>query len=360
MERKISSVQAISILADVSEAEMNGDYSRAYQLLSVFWNDFRIRPNTTELSDDLVAEVFLRCGSIAGYLGRSRQISEAQDVSRNLLSEAKQKFLQLQLEVKVAECDNYLALTYERVGDVRNARDFLNSAFSRDIPVNHPTRLYSHIIDAMLNLAEKNYENVIQSSILLENIFQTCSNKIYQDCFYNHYGLALKNLGKSDEALEKFLTARQFFFEAGHHQYCGALENNIARLYTVSGKFKEAHNFAGKAENTFKLVGDFCRQGYSLDTQASIFLAEEKYEEALEYAERGIRFLQNGENLMFLLETLKTKIKTLTYLNQHSEALECVAKAGQVAKQIDAATETKFFAEIDLFLAEHSQPSLLL
>lgn len=356
METRISSVQAISILADVSEAEMNGDYSRAYQLLSVFWNDFRIQPNTAELSEDIVAEVFLRCGSIAGYLGRSRQISGAQDVSRNLLSEAKQKFLQLDLKAKVAECDNYLALSYERVGDVKNARIFLNSAFSIDIPVNHPTRLYSHIIDAMLNLAEKNYQQVIQSSILLENLFQNCDNQIYQGCFYNHYGLALKNLGKFDEALEKFLTARQFFFEARHHQYCGASENNIARLYTISRQFKEAHNFAGKAENTFKLVGDFCRQGYSLDTQASVFLAEKNYKKALEYAEKGIRYLQNGENLMFLLETLKTKIKALTYVHKHSEALECVAKAGQVAKQIDAETEAKFLAEIEIFLDEHSQP----
>lgn len=358
MERKISSVQAISILADVSEAEMNGDYSRAYQLLSVFWNDFRMQPNTTELSDDLVAEVFLRCGSIAGYLGRSRKLSEAQEISRNLLAEAKHKFLQLESETKIAECDNYLALTYERIGDVKNARDCLNRAFSRDIPVNHSTRLYSHIIDTLLNLAEKNYENIVQNCILLENLFQNCCNKIYQGCFYNNYGLALKNLERINEALDKFLTARHFFFEAGHHQYCGLLENNIAHLYIAKKQFKEAHNFADKAENTFKLVGDFCRQGYSLDTQASVFLAEENYEKALEYAEKGIRFLQNGENLMFLLETLKTKIKALTYINKHSEALECVAKAGQVAKQIDAEIEMKFLAEIEVFLDEHSQPLL--
>ena len=318
MERKISPVQAVSILADVSEAEMDGDYSRAYQLLSVFWNDFRVQPNTAELSDDLVAEVFLRCGSVAGYLGRSRKIPEAQDVSRNLLTEAKQKFLQLGLEAKVAECDNYLALTYERIGDVRNARDYLNSAFSRDIPINHPIRLYSHIIDSLLNLVEKNYEGIIQSSIMLENLFQDCPNKIYQGCFYNNYGLALKNLDRTDEALDKFLSARHFFFEARHHQYCGLLENNIARLYTVSGQFKEAHNFASKAENTFKLVGDFSRQGYSLDTQANIFLAEGNYAKALEFAEKGIKFLNNGENMMFLLETHKTKIKTLIHLKQTS------------------------------------------
>ena len=357
MERKISPTQAISILADVSEAEMNGDYSRAYQLLAVFWNDFRVNPNTAELSDDLVAEVFLRCGSIAGYLGRSRQIPQAQEVSRNLLTKAKQKFLQLKLEAKVAECYNYLALTYERIGDVRNAREYLNSAFSRDVPINHPTRLYSHIIDSLLNLIEKNYEGIIQSSIMLENLFQDCPNKIYRGCFYNHYGLALKNLGKTDEALDKFLSARLFFFEAGHHQYCGALENNIARLYTVSGQFKEAHNFASKAENTFKLVGDFCRQGYSLDTQASIFLAEGNYAKALELAEKSIKFLNNGENMMFLLETHKTKIKTLIHLKQMSEAVDSFTKAQQIAQQIDSATTANFIAEIEPLLINQSQPS---
>ncbi len=354
MEEKISPAQAISILNNVSDAEMNGDYSRAYQLLSMFWNDFRVKPDTAQLSEDIVAEVFLRCGSIAGYLGRSRQISEAQEISRNLLLEAKQKFSHLGLEAKIAETDNYIALTYERIGIVNAARKCLANAFSINLPANHPTRLYSHIIDSLLNLAEKNYESIINSSIVLENLFQNCENKLYQGCFYNHYGLALKNTGKTDEALDKFLTARCFFFEAGHHQYCGALENNIARLYTVSEQFKESHNFASKAFNTFKLVGDFCRQGYSLDTRASIFLAEGNYLKALEYADKGIKFLQNGENMMFLLETHKTRIRALINLNRLS--IEDFTNAKKVAEQIDTKTVTDFLEEIEPLLDEYSQP----
>ena len=356
MERKISSVQAISILPDVFEAEIIGDYSRAYQLLSVFWNDFLVKPNTAEFPDDLVAEIFLRCGSIAGFLGRSRQISTAQEISRKLLIEAKQKFIQLGLEIKIAECENYLALTYERIGDVKNARVFLEKAFALNVPLNHLTRLYSHIIDSLLNLAEEKYEVIIQSSIMLENLFQDCPNKTYQGCFYNNYGLALKNLGKTDEALDKFLTARLFFYEVEHHHYCGLLENNIARLYTVSGQYKEAHSFAVKAENTFKLVGDFCRQGYSLDTRATIFLAEGNYKKALEFAEKGIKFLQNVENLGFLINTYKTKIKTLIHLDQTYKALDAFTKAKQIAQQLDPETAADFVAEIEPLLIKHSQP----
>ena len=355
MERKISQNQAVSILNEVEEAEMSGDYSRGYQLLSVFWNDFRTKPNTADLSDELVAEVFLRCGSISGYLGRSRKISNAQDVSRELLFEAKLKFIKLDSEIKIAECDNYLALTFERTGEIEKARDFLNNAFSRDVPFSHPTRLHSHVIDALLNLAEKNYQIIYQNSLMLESHFQHCPNKTFQGCFYNNYGLALKNLGRTDEALDKFLTARLCFFEAGHHQYCGLLENNIARLYTANVQFKEAHNFAQKAENTFKLVGDFCRQGYALDTRANIFLAEGKYENALEFAEKGIKLLQNAENMLFLLNTYKTKIKSLIHLKKFPEADQTFEKAKTIAEQVDSSTLSDFTNEIEILLANYKR-----
>ena len=355
MEKKISPTQAISILYEVADAESSGDYSRAFQLLSVFWNDFKVNPDITELPSDIVAEVFLRCGSIAGYLGRSNEIGNAQEVSRKLLSEAKRRFSKLGFETKLAETENHLALTFERIGDVKNARIFLEHSFSREIPVNHPTRLHSHIIDSLLKLTEKNYDAITQSSIILESLFRQSTDNIYKGCFYNHYGLALKNLGRTDEALDKYLSARFFFFEAAHHQYCGALENNIALLYLAKEQFREAHNFAEKAENSFKLVGDFSRQGYSLDTRANIFLAEENLEKALEFAERGIKLLQNSENLAYLVETYKTKIKTLIKLGRSEEALKIFNTAKKTVKKIDGPTEEKLLEEIEPLFANHGR-----
>lgn len=347
MERKISPIEAVSIINEVFEAELIGDYSRAYQLLSVFWNDFRIRPDIGELPADIRAEIYLRCGSIAGYLGRSKHLSNAQEVSRNLLTEAKEIFIRSGAEAKIAECENYLALSFERTGDVKNARLFLESAFEKNIPFNHPTRLYSHIIDSLLKIAEKNFEEIVQASVILENLFQDCENNIYKGCFYNHYGLALKNTDKNEEALDKYLTARYFFFEAGHHQYCGALENNIANLYLAEKQFKEAHNFAQKAENSFKLVGDYSRQGFALDTRANIFLVEDDPAKALEFSDKAIKLLQNGENLNFLTEAYLTKIKILTKLGRDDDAFEISEKAKQIVEKIDGQIEKNFVGEID-------------
>ena len=320
MERKISPLEAVSIINEVFEAELIGDYSRAYQLLAVFWNDFRVKPDIGELPADIVADVYLRCGSVAGYLGRSKHLTNAQEISRSLLTEAKDRFIQLGAEAKIADCENHLALSYERVGDVKTARRYLESAFMKNLPINHPSRLHSHIIDSLLKLAEKNFEDIIHSSLMLEGLFRQCENNVLTGCFYNHYGLALKNTAKTEEALDKYLTARYFFFEAGHHQYCGALENNIANLYLAEKQFKEAHNFALKAENSFKLVGDFSRQGFALDTRANVFLAEENFEKACEFSDKAIKLLQNGESLNFLAEAYLTKTKALVRLERHDEA----------------------------------------
>lgn len=347
MERKVSPFEAVSIINEVFEAELVGDYSKAYQLLSVFWNDFRIKPDIRELPADVLGEIYLRCGSIAGYLGRSKHLNNAQEISRNLLNEAKEIFAQLGSEAKIAECENYLALSFERIGDMTNARRFLEAAFSASIPINHPTRLYSHIIDSLLKIAEKQFEEIVQSSIILENLFQECENEIYKGCFYNHYGLALKNTSKTDEALDKYLNARYFFFEAGHHQYCGALENNIANLYLAEKLFRQAHDFAQKAENSFKLVGDYSRQGFALDTRANIFLLEDDAMKALEFSDKAIKLLQNGENLNFLTEAFLTKIKICKKLGRETEALEISEKAKQIVEKIDGQIEKNFVEEID-------------
>lgn len=347
MERKISPLEAISIISEVFEAELVGDYSRAYQLLSAFWNDFRVKPDIRELPADIVADIFLRCGSVAGYLGRSKHLTNAQEISRSLLTEAKERFEQLDSELKIAECENYLALSFERIGDIKKARQFLHSSFMRNIQINHPTRLHSHIIDSLLKLAEKNFVEIIQSSVILESLFQQSENNIYKGCFYNNFGLALKNDGNIDEALDKYLTARIFFFEAAHHQYCGLLENNIANLYLAKKQFKEAHNFAQKAENSFKLVGDFSRQGFALDTRANVFLAEDKFEKSCEFSDKAIKLLQNGESLNFLAEAYLTKAKALVKLERHAEALIFSEKAKEIVSEIDGQIGKNIINEID-------------
>lgn len=322
-------------LTEALEAEMSGNHSLAYEILSPFWKDINEMPETEGLSVGESAEVYLRCGSVVGYLGRSRKIENAQKIARKLLKESLKRFQNLELKEKIAECENAIALTYERVGLIPEAREHLQKALEIEIPNTHPTRLYSHIICSLLDLAESNYLLILENCAVLESTFLEHANFLFNGCFFNNYGLALKNLDQIEEALEKLLTARYWFTKAEHFIYCGLVENNLARLYAKDERFIEAHHFAQKAENTFKLVGDISRRGYSLNTRAEIFLAEEEFEKAWEYADKSLDLLKNDENLFYLVKSLKSKAVCLTKLGKNDEVKETLDRAFEIAENLD-------------------------
>lgn len=333
-------------LSEALEAEISGNHSLAFEILSPFWSDLSKMPETDGLSVGESAEVYLRCGSVVGFLGRSRKIENAQEIARKLLGVALERFQDLDLKEKIAECENIIALTYERIGKIPEAREHLQKALEIEIPQTHPTRLYSHIIESLLNLAESNYLVILEHCAVQENIFLENANSLFKGCFFNNYGLALKNLNRNDEALEKLLTARYWFTKAEHFVYCGLAENNLARLYTKDGRFIEAHHFAQKAENTFKLVGDVSREGFSLNTRAEIFLAEENFEKALEFTENSLKILEVDENLFYKTKVLKTKGDCLTKLGKLAEAKPIFEKALQIADKLDEKIRIELKSEI--------------
>ena len=87
----------------------------------------------------------MRCGGVIGFLGNSQQITNAQEISKDLLTEARFHFLALYNFEKIAECENYLALAYWRTGELVEAGDWLKNLFPESCP--NPVRCgFIHIL----------------------------------------------------------------------------------------------------------------------------------------------------------------------------------------------------------------------
>jgi tetratricopeptide (TPR) repeat protein len=320
-----------SVLNKAFEAEQKGLYEQAFNFLSPFWNTTSQFPITTGLSPAESAELFLRCGGIIGFLGNSKQITNAQEISKDLLTEARHQFLSLYDFEKIAECENYLALAYWRTGEFVEADDWLRESFSRNLPPENHIRLYSYIIEGLINLDKKKYEEIIVKSENLEDEFEKHADDLLKGCFHNQVGLAYKNLGMKYSALKHLKQARAFFQKAEHKVYCGVTENNLAQFFHSEGNFAEAHNSANNARKIFEILGDKTREGFSLETKAQIFCAEHKYEKALKFIDDAIELLEKGESYMNLVESYRTKVKILIHLNQISEALTVMTAAHNLA-----------------------------
>jgi tetratricopeptide (TPR) repeat protein len=151
----------VNTLSEAQSAESKGQYEKAFQSLAPFWDGYSQFPGAIGLSDAESAELFLRFGGIVGFLGNSQKISNSQEISKNLLTQARRKFISLANFEKIAECENYLAMAYARTGELTEAFDWLNESLSRNLPENHPARINSYVIETLLDIEGGKYEKVL-------------------------------------------------------------------------------------------------------------------------------------------------------------------------------------------------------
>ena len=321
------------LLERLFKLERSGKYDEALAELRDIWDDITTFPNVEEYEHREAAEIILRCGALIGFLGHNKQIPDSQETSKNLLTEARNRFLKIYNVEKIAECENYLARAYWQTGEFAEAEIWIEESLSHNLPNSNLTRLYSYIIESKIDFANSRYEKILQNFANLENDFLTYADNCLKGDFYNHYGLALRNIGKTLETIEKYKLARHFFQKSGHQIYLGLIVNNTAYLYKSENRFSEAHEAIDNAVKIFKRIKDRTREGFSLDTKAQIYFAEGKYKEALKTGDKAIAILTKSENKAYLVESYMTKAKTLIYLEDDiAAATLCLAEAIQLAR----------------------------
>ena len=349
--------QPAILVKSLFRLERRGRYSEALAEVEHIWKDIRDLPDVDEFESYEAAEILLRCGSLIGFHGHNRQLQDAQERSRDILMAARRRFVELDNVEKIAECENYLALTYWRTGESSEAQTWLDQSSSRKLTFSNRIRLYSEIVQALINILSKQFEKNLLILKPLEQSFLASRDDCLVGDFYNHCGLAYKNLAYPLEALEHFELAKHYHQRSGHKIYLGTVENNLAQLYKEKRKFAKAHESIDHATRIFRQIKDKTREGFSYDTKALIFFAEAKYADALKAAEKGASILRKSENTAYLIETLLTKAKILLFLDNFSEAVLSLSDAvGMARVQTGDETAIRLIKEFEAALEERNTP----
>ena len=149
--------------------ERQGRYEDALAEIGDIWHDKTGLPDVEGLEPHLAAELILRCGSLFGFLGHNKQIPNSQEKSRNLLTTARSLFIEIYNVEKIAECENYLALTYWRTGELNEAKTWLDSAFSHNLFESNHTRIYSYIIKGLVLLSSQQPKEILETLLQLKH-----------------------------------------------------------------------------------------------------------------------------------------------------------------------------------------------
>jgi tetratricopeptide (TPR) repeat protein len=320
------------LVAKLQKLEKQGRFDEALKDCLRVINGEACIPSLEGADQHERAELMLRYGALIGYFGHNSQIANSQEQSKDLLTKALAEFIALQDEVKVAECENYIALAYWRIGEINEASIWLDAAFSRSIPrLSHP-RLSSYIHASLLKINRKQFRETIALLQPVEEDFLAFDDPGLLGMFYVNLGIACKDTGRLDNALQYFEYGRHYHRLAKHNIYVGTVENNIALLYRDLGDFPNAHAAIDSAITTFRKVRDKTRTGFALDTKANIFLSEGKFASALATIDKSIEILKRGENAGYRVESLLTRAKILLHLDRFADATMTLLEAVDIQR----------------------------
>ena len=344
-------IKASKLCDKLFRLERQGLYEEALSEVGDLWQDKTALPEIEGLPARIGAEFLLRCGSLFGFLGHNKQIPNSQEKSRNLITRARNMFIEFYDVEKIAECENYLALSYWRTGEINEATIWLDESFSHNLSPSNHTRIYTYIIKGLVLFSAEQYAEILNLLKPIEKHIRKCTDVCLNGAFYNLIGNCRENLGDVSGGLKILELAKDCYQKGGHQVYYAVLLNDLAFLYQTCGDFDKAHQTIDASTKTFKKIKDRSREGFSLDTKALIYYSQSKFKEALSTIEKAIKILTPGENTSYVVETYGTKIKILISMDDITAATFCLIEAVQIAKtQISEARAESLIKEYEASL----------
>lgn len=325
------------------QLEEAGNYEAAREAMGQLWQGVGHRPILDGLEQETAAEVLLRSGVLTGWIGSCKQIEEAQETAKNLISESLTRFDNLLNIEKVAEAQMELGYCYWRQGALNEARVWLQEALAR-LPANkgedvNEVRAVTLLRLAIVENAAKRLNDALRMYIAAAPLFERIANHAIKGRFHIGFGLVLKNLGAAerredyiDRALIEFAAASFHFEQAGHRRYQGNVENNLGFLFGTIRKFAEAHEHLDRAQALFTSLKDKTHIAQVDDTRARVLLEEGRVSEAEKFARSTVRTLKEDDQQALFAEALTTHGIALARLGNHQQARITLQSAVEVAQ----------------------------
>src|SRR5438093_8890742 len=321
------------------QLEKAGDYEAACEAVSEFWPKRDASPNLSDLDETTKAEVLLRVGALAGWLGSTDQTEGSQETAKDLITQSIGLFQQRGLAERVAEARGDLALSYWREGSYDEERislvDALDSLGEKDSDLRALLLIRAGIIEQRTQQLHEAMRFYNEAGPLLDR----SEDHALKGAFHNGYGSVFQRLAAPenredylDRALMEY-TAASFHFElAGNTRYLARVENNLGYLFFTIGKFDEAHKHLDRARRFFFALSDMSMIAQVDDTRARALLAEGHIAEAQRVARNAVHTLEKGDEQAVLAEALTTHGVALARLGDYPSAKKLLQRAIEVAE----------------------------
>lgn len=296
-----------------AKLEKSGEYDLAADALHEFWPE-RSSVRADQLEGRTKAEVLLRVGALAGWLGASTASEGTQEVAKNLITQSIELFETAGLIGQAAEAYSDLALCYWREGAYDDARIHLQRALKKLGDERTDLKAILLIRAGIMEMRTQRFQMALQYYNEAAPLVKQSGDHALKGSFHFEYGLVLRQLAAPenredylDRALIEY-TASSFHYEhAGNKRGVARVENNLGFLYFTIGQYKDAHYHLDRARDLFLQLKDVGTAAQVDETRARTLLAEGSLKNAERTIKSAVRVLEKGGQQAVLAEALTTQ-----------------------------------------------------
>jgi DNA-binding NtrC family response regulator len=290
-------------------------YEEAWDAISEYLSPSSARLQVEGLSLLATAEIYLRAGTIKGYIASAKQLPGTQAESKELITQAVALFRQAGHAAKEAEATAELGCYLWRAGNFNGARRLLRKALA--VLGNGADELRAKLV-AMLRLAVVESDSGHLSDALVtlgdcERLLRSFVNNALKGALHNNRGIVFKKLGQAsgdrgflERAVSEYTLADGCFERAGAKRLRAHSKNNLAIVLHLLGSFGEAAERLAEARKLFSQLGDNLLVAQADETWAKMLVDERRCEEAEPVAAGVVRVMEESGRRALLAEALTT------------------------------------------------------
>jgi CheY-like chemotaxis protein/tetratricopeptide (TPR) repeat protein len=319
--------------------EKIGEYEAGCEALAEFWPDRNGPPKLDDLNESTKAEILLRAGALAGWLGGADQTTGSQETAKSLITQSMEIFEGLEQSEEAADARGELALCYWREGSYDEARIYLAEALSRLGDENSDLKAVLLIRAGIVEVDTQRFDKAIRFYNEANPLVEGSQDHALKGGFHIAYGLVFRRLATPenredymDRALIEYAAASFHFEEAGNERALARVENNLGYLFFTIGRYKDAHSHLDRAHHLFLKLKDVGTAAQVDDTRARTLLAQGHVAEAERLVRSAVRVLERGDQQAVLAEALTTQGVALARLGNRPRAKVLLERAIEVAE----------------------------
>src|SRR5437588_359009 len=339
-----------------------GRYEDARDALGDLWQGIGERPELKGLEPQTAAEVLLQCGVLSGWLGSVRQIPEAQEKAKDLLTDAQRRFESQGRRAKVAEVYYELGKCYFRLGAYDDSRVILDEAITTLGEHSPELRAKVLIRRALVEIWTGRYHDALGILERARGFFEASGDAV-KGRWHGQTALVLQRLAitearadYADRAIVEFTAAIYHYEQAGHERYSAINLNNLAMLLYTLRRYEDAHENLDRAVRLFKRLEDDGLLAQVNETRARVLVAEGRYREADGVIAEAIKTFEKGGEHALLSDALTIQGGVWARTELHEKSINVLRRALTTAQDSGASSNAAHAALA--LIEEHGQVRL--